>query len=83
MFGAVYLGVVSTAIAFSAWAFALRQMPAGRVGSLVGYLVTVVAVAMSWVFLDEVPSRQVLIGGGVCLVGVALSQVRRRTGGGS
>ena len=76
--GTAYLGVVSTAIAFNTWAFALRRMPAGRVGPLVGYLVTVAAVLLSWVFLDEVPTSRVLIGGAVCLVGVTVSQLRVR-----
>ena len=76
--GAIYLGVVSTAVAFSTWAFALRRMPAGRIGPLVGYLVTVVAVLMSWAFLAEVPSATVLVGGAICLTGVAISQLRRR-----
>jgi drug/metabolite transporter (DMT)-like permease len=61
--GAIYLGIVSTAVAFSTWAFALRRMPAGRIGPLVGYLVTVVAVLMSWAFLAEVPSATAIVGG--------------------
>lgn len=71
-----YLGAFPTAIAFTTWAYALHRMPAGRLGSLVGYLVTVVAVFLSWVLLSEVPTAPVLVGGAICLVGVAVSQRR-------
>lgn len=73
--GLVYLGVFPTAVAFTTWAYALRRVPAGRLGPI-GYLVTVVSVAMSWLVLSEVPTTQVLIGGAVCLAGVAISRSR-------
>lgn len=76
--GVVYLGVFPTAVAFTTWSYALRRLPAGRLGALIGYLVTVVALVLSWVFLDEAPSAPMLLGGVICLVGVAISQWRRR-----
>lgn len=76
LLGAAYLGAFPTAVAFTTWAYALRRMPAGRLGPL-GYLVTVLSVLMSWAFLAEVPSTLALVGGAVCLVGVVVS--RRRT----
>ena len=74
----VYLGVFPTAVAFTTWAYALRRMPAGRLGPL-GYLVTVLSVLMSWAFLSEVPSTLALVGGAVCLVGVVVSRRRPRS----
>jgi len=71
--GTVYLGVFPTAVAFTTWAYALRRVPAGRLSS-VGYLVTVVAVLMSWLLLDEIPTAAVLLGGSICVVGVAVSR---------
>ena len=71
--GVVSLGVFSTALGFTTWAYALRRTSATQL-SPVGYLVTVVAVLLSWLLLDEVPSLVVLIGGAVCLVGVALTR---------
>ena len=73
--GLVYLGVFPTAVAFTTWAYALRRVPAGRLGPI-GYLVTVVSTAMSWLVLSEVPTTPVLIGGAVCLAGVAISRSR-------
>jgi drug/metabolite transporter (DMT)-like permease len=74
--GTVYLGAVPTALAFSTWAYALRRMDAGRLGATT-YLVPPIVVLMGWVLLDEVPPALAVVGGGVCLLGVALS--RRRT----
>ena len=73
----VYLGVVPTAIAFSTWAYALGRSDAGRL-SITTYAVPPVAIAMGWLFLGEVPLLLAVVGGGVSLVGVAVS--RRRPG---
>ncbi|MCZ2812799.1 MULTISPECIES: DMT family transporter [unclassified Modestobacter] len=74
--GTVYLGAVPTALAFSTWAYALRRMDAGRLGATT-YLVPPIVVLLGWGLLDEVPPALAVVGGGVCLLGVALS--RRRT----
>ena len=74
--GMVYLGVVPTALAFSTWAYALRRMDAGRLG-VTTYLVPPLVIVLGWLLLDEVPPALALVGGAVCLAGVALS--RRRT----
>ncbi|PYF96327.1 EamA-like transporter family protein [Georgenia satyanarayanai] len=71
--GVVYLGVFSTALAFSTWAYALARIPAGRLGS-VSYLVTVVSVILSWVLLGEVPTVLTLAGGVIAVAGVALGR---------
>ncbi|KUP97152.1 DMT family transporter [Thermobifida cellulosilytica] len=69
----VYLGVFPTAVAFTTWAFALARMPAGRLGATT-YLVPVLVVALSWLVLGEVPHPLALLGGALCLAGVALSR---------
>jgi drug/metabolite transporter (DMT)-like permease len=74
--GMVYLGVVPTALAFSTWAYALSRMDAGRLG-VTTYLVPPLVIAMGWLLLDEVPPALAVVGGSVCLAGVAVS--RRRT----
>ena len=71
----VYLGVVPTALAFSTWAYALSRMDAGRLG-VTTYLVPPITVAVSALLLGEVPSTLAVVGGAVCLVGVALSRRR-------
>jgi drug/metabolite transporter (DMT)-like permease len=73
----IYLGVGPTAIAFTTWAYALARTDAGRLGATT-YVVPALVVGMSWLFLDEVPGWLTLLGGALCLVGVAVS---RRRGG--
>jgi len=74
---AVYLGVFPTAIGFTAWAYALRRMPAGRLTTTT-YAVPAVSVLLSWLLLAEIPTVYGLVGGAVCLVGVAVSRRRQR-----
>ena len=73
----VYLGVFPTAIGFSTWSYALKRLSAGQVASAT-YLVPAVATLISWVMLDEVPAALAFVGGGLCLVGVAITRYRRR-----
>jgi drug/metabolite transporter (DMT)-like permease len=73
--GLVYLGVVPTALAFSTWAYALARMDAGRLG-VSTYLVPPITILMSAALLGEVPPPLAIVGGAVCLVGVALSRRR-------
>lgn len=75
--GVVYLGLVPTAIAFLAWAYALKRMPAGRL-TITTYLVPVIATGMAWVLLGEVPPPLALLGGLICLAGVALTRIPGR-----
>lgn len=71
--GSVYLGVFPTAIGFTAWAYALRRMNAGRL-SAVSYAVPAVSVVLSWLLLSEIPTAYALVGGVLCLTGVAISR---------
>ena len=71
----VYLGVFPTALGFSTWAYALSRTTAGKMGATT-YAVPVLAVAMSWAFLHAVPGSLTLLGGLLCLAGVAVSRMR-------
>ena len=71
----VYLGLGPTALGFATWAFALNRMSAGRLGS-VTYLAPVVAIVLGWAILSETPPALAVIGGGLCLVGVAIARRR-------
>ncbi|HEX2073508.1 MAG TPA: DMT family transporter [Geodermatophilus sp.] len=75
--GMVYLGAVPTALAFSTWAYALARMDAGRLG-VTTYLVPPLVILLGWLLLDEVPPGLAVVGGAVCLAGVALSRRRGR-----
>jgi drug/metabolite transporter (DMT)-like permease len=73
----VYLGVFPTAVGFSTWSYALKRLSAGQVASTT-YLVPAVATLISWVALDEVPAALAFVGGGLCLLGVAVTRYRPR-----
>jgi drug/metabolite transporter (DMT)-like permease len=75
----VYLGIFPTAIAFSTYAFALTSMTASSL-SVTTYLVPPITVALSWVFLSEVPPLMAYVGGVLALVGVWLARRRPRVG---
>jgi drug/metabolite transporter (DMT)-like permease len=75
--GMVYLGAVPTAIAFSTWAYALARTDAGRLG-VSTYLVPPLVILFAWILLDEVPPALAVVGGVVCLAGVAVSRRRDR-----
>ncbi|MGW1587607.1 DMT family transporter [Streptomyces sp. NPDC002386] len=74
----VYLGVFPTALAFTTWAYALARTTASRMGATT-YAVPALVVLMSWLVLGEVPGALTLVGGALCLAGVAVS--RSRTAG--
>ncbi|MEU8774286.1 DMT family transporter [Streptomyces sp. NPDC048606] len=71
----VYLGVVPTALAFTTWTYALARMPAGKLGATT-YAVPAIVVLLSWALLGEVPAWLTLLGGALCLAGVAVSRRR-------
>jgi drug/metabolite transporter (DMT)-like permease len=73
----VYLGVGPTALAFTTWAYALARTTAGRMGSTT-YVVPVVVILLSGLVLREVPGPLAVLGGVLCLGGVAMSRRRGR-----
>jgi drug/metabolite transporter (DMT)-like permease len=75
--GVLYLGAIPTALAFSTWAFALSRMPAGQLG-VSTYIVPPVAILLSLSFFAEVPAVLAIVGGVLCVGGVAVSRIRGR-----
>jgi drug/metabolite transporter (DMT)-like permease len=73
---AIYLGVFPTAIGFSLWAYALARTSSGRLGATT-YLVPPVAIAIGWLMLGEAPPGLALLGGVLCLAGVAVTRGMR------
>ena len=74
----VYLGIFPSAIAYTTWAYILAQIPASRAATLL-YLVPVLAIIVAWVWLQEVPTINSLIGGTIVLAGVVLVNTRTPT----
>lgn len=74
--GVVFLGVGPTAIAFLTWAYALTRTDAGTLTATT-LAVPAIAIALSWLFLGEVPTLLGFIGGALALAGVAITRRRR------
>jgi drug/metabolite transporter (DMT)-like permease len=75
IWGMVYLGIVPTAVAYTTWAYALTRMPAGRLG-VTTYIVPPLVILFAALFLGELPTLLAIVGGAVCLAGVAISRRR-------
>lgn len=69
----VYLGLFPTALAFTTWAYALSRTTAARMGATT-YSVPTLVVLMAWLLLGEAPEPLTLVGGALCLAGVAVSR---------
>ncbi len=77
---AAYLGAFPLALGFLLWAYALSRTAAGSLGSTT-LAVPAIAVLMSWILHDQLPSAAAGAGGAICLIGVvvATGRVRRRS----
>ncbi|GAA10962.1 DMT family transporter [Gordonia alkanivorans] len=79
----IYLGVGPTAIAFSTWAYALARTDAGAMAATT-LVVPAIVIVMSWALLDELPTGVGIVGGVLCIGGVAIARrlfPRTRRGG--
>ncbi|MEV1295497.1 DMT family transporter [Pseudonocardia sp. NPDC049635] len=56
----------------------MSRTSAGRMGATT-YLVPAIVIMLSWMLLGELPSWLALIGGVLCLAGVAVTRSRPRT----
>ncbi|RNC84794.1 MAG: hypothetical protein ED557_05380 [Balneola sp.] len=70
---AIYLGLIPTAIAFNLWAYVLSKLEVSYTSRYL-YLVPVFTVFFSFIILNQIPKQNVLLGGGIILFGVYLSQ---------
>lgn len=77
----IYLGVGPTAIAFSTWAYALARTDASAMAATT-LVVPAIVIVLSWALLDELPTGAGIIGGVMCIAGVAIARrllpMRRR-----
>ena len=70
-----YLGVFPGAIAYSTWTYALSRMPASRLATTL-YIAPVLAIAIAWLWIGEIPTILSLMGGAITLAGVVLTNTK-------
>lgn len=68
---AVYIGIFPTAVAYLTWAMALAHSEASSVSNTL-YLEPVVAIIVTWSWLQELPSALSIIGGFVAITSVII-----------
>ncbi len=71
--GIVYLGAIPTSLAFTTWGYALSKLPAGQLG-VTTYVVPAIVIVLGLIAFGEIPTPLAIVGGVICLVGVALSR---------
>lgn len=71
----VYLGLFPGAIAYSTWTYALSRMPASRLATTL-YIAPVLAIAIAWFWIGEIPTVLSLLGGAITLAGVVLTNTK-------
>ena len=69
----VYLGLFPTTLGFVTWAYALARTASGKMGATT-YAVPGFVIVMSWLILGQVPRWLTIVGGILCLAGVAVSR---------
>ncbi len=69
VWGAVWLGAIPTALGFGLWGYALKRMPAGRLG-VSTYVVPPLVIVESAIVLGEWPHVIAIVGGAIALFGV-------------
>lgn len=69
LFAVVYLGIVPAALGYVLWAYAMSRIPTNRVMSFL-YVIPLMAAAIAWVWLGEVPGWNTWAGGALVLAGV-------------
>jgi drug/metabolite transporter (DMT)-like permease len=70
-----YLGLFPTTLGFVTWAYALARTTSGKMGATT-YAVPGLVVVMSWLILGQAPRWLTIVGGILCLAGVAVSRSR-------
>jgi drug/metabolite transporter (DMT)-like permease len=77
LWSVAYLGVGPTIIGYLLWNFALSRAPASKVSSFL-YVQPLVASAIAWVWLGQVPSVLTAVGGLFAIGGVVLTVTASR-----
>lgn len=68
----VYLGIFPAIVAYAAWSYVLRQIPASKASSFL-FSLPLIATLLGWLLLGEVPDLLALVGGVIALTGAFIA----------
>lgn len=69
---AVYMGIFPAAVAYVAWSYVLKHLPASK-ASIGLYSLPIASTLLGYLYLKEEPSVISLVGGGIALVGAFIA----------
>ena len=78
LWAVAWLALVSSVVAYGTWAITLSRLPAARAANF-QYCVPPMAMAISYVWLGEVPAALGIVGGIMALAGVVIVNLRPST----
>lgn len=73
-FSAIYMGIFPAAIAYVAWSYVLKQIPASRAASFL-YLLPLMTTLQGWLILGEKPEIISFVGGLIAILGAILVNI--------
>ena len=73
----IYIGIFPGAIGYVSWSYVLARFPASKATQFL-YMVPIVAIIISYIWIEEIPSMISLVGGAIALVGVANLNFQKR-----
>ena len=68
----VYMGIFPAAVAYLAWSYVLKKLPASK-AAITLYALPIVSTLLGFLLLDEQPSLISLVGGGIALTGALVA----------
>jgi len=69
----LFLGIFPGGLAYIAWSYALQYWPASKTSNTL-YFIPILATAIAWLLIDEVPTLMNFIGGIIALFGAIIFQ---------
>ena len=73
----IYIGIFPGALGYVSWSYVLARFPASKATQFL-YMVPIVAIIISYIWIEEIPSLISLVGGAIVLGGVANLNFQKR-----
>jgi drug/metabolite transporter (DMT)-like permease len=78
MLAVIYLAIFGSVVGYASFNYALSRLPSTRV-SVIAYINVVVALFLGWLILDEKVTVRVITAAGLIIIGVIVTNLRKKT----